>query len=52
MIDFDGKNLKCIIYGEIFDVFLVFSNDGKYLVFLFNRNNGGIRDINFFIVEW
>ena len=29
-----------------------FSNDGKYLAFSSNRNNGGTRDTNIFIAEW
>ncbi len=28
------------------------SNDGKYLIFSSNRNNGGNRDTNIFIAEW
>ena len=52
MIDTDGKNLKRITHGETFDAFPVFSNDGRYLVFSSNRNNGGTRDTNLFIAEW
>ena len=52
MIDLDGKNLKRITHGETFDAFPVFSNDGKWLAFSSNRNNGGGRDTNLFIAEW
>ena len=33
-------------------LFPVFSNDGKWLAFSSNRNNGGGRDTNLFIAEW
>jgi len=36
----------------MFDSFPVFSNNGKYLIFSSNRNNGGNRDTNVFIAEW
>ena len=52
MIDVDGKNLKRITHGKTFEAFSVFSNDGKYLAFSSNRNNGGTRDTNLFIAEW
>ena len=52
MIDIDGKNLKRITYGETFDSFPVFSNDGKKLLFSSNRNNGETRDTNIFLAEW
>jgi len=54
----DGSDLKQLTYlgnanyGETFDAFPVFSNDGKYLAFSSNRNNGGTRDTNLFIAEW
>ena len=32
-IDIDGKNLKQVTFGEMFDSFPVFSNNGKYLLF-------------------
>jgi Tol biopolymer transport system component len=51
-IDINGKNLERITHGETFDAFPVFSNDGKYLAFSSNRNNGGTRDTNLFIAEW
>ncbi len=51
-IDIDGKNLERVTHGETFDAFPVFSNDGKYLAFSSNRNNGGTRDTNLFIAEW
>ena len=51
-IDIDGRNLKQITYGEMFDSFPVFSNDGKHLLFSSNRNNGGTRDTNIFLAEW
>ena len=38
--------------GGTFDAFPVFSNDGKYLVFSSNRNNGGTRETNLFVAEW
>ena len=31
---------------------LVFSNDGKKIVFSSNRNNGGTRETNVFIADW
>jgi len=40
------------ILKQNFDAFPVFSNDGKYLAFSSNRNNGGGRDTNLFIAEW
>lgn len=52
MIDLDGKNLERVTHGETFDAFPVFSNDGKYLIFSSNRNNGGGHDTNLFIAEW
>jgi len=52
MIDLDGKNLKQVSFDKMFDSFPVFSNDGKYLIFSSNRNNGGNRDTNIFIAEW
>jgi len=52
LIDIDGKNLTRVTHGETFDAFPVFSNDGKYLAFSSNRNNGGGRDTNLFIAEW
>ena len=51
-IDIDGKNLERVTHGETFDAFPVFSNDGTYLAFSSNRNNGGTRDTNLFIAEW
>ena len=51
-IDIDGKNLKQVTFGEMFDSFPVFSNNGKYLLFSSNRNNGGTRDTNIFLAEW
>jgi Tol biopolymer transport system component len=51
-IDTDGKNLERVTHGKTFDAFPVFSNDGKYLAFSSNRNNGGTRDTNLFIAEW
>ncbi|MBC8294995.1 MAG: PD40 domain-containing protein, partial [Pelagibacterales bacterium] len=52
MIDIDGNNLKQVSFDKMFDSFPVFSNDGKYLIFSSNRNNGGNRDTNIFIAEW
>ena len=52
LIDIDGKNLERVTHGKTFDAFPVFSNDGKYLAFSSNRNNGGTRDTNLFIAEW
>jgi TolB protein len=51
-IGINGKNLERVTHGETFDAFPVFSNDGKYLAFSSNRNNGGTRDTNLFIAEW
>ena len=39
-------------FDKMFDSFPVFSNDGKYLIFSSNRNNGGNRDTNIFVAEW
>jgi len=44
--------LKQVTFGEMFDSFPVFSNNGKYLLFSSNRNNGGTRDTNIFLAEW
>ncbi|MCB0382409.1 MAG: PD40 domain-containing protein, partial [Psychroserpens sp.] len=52
LIDLDGKNLERVTHSETFDAFPVFSNDGKFLAFSSNRNNGGGRDTNLFIAEW
>ena len=52
MINLDGTGLTRITEDETFDAFPVFSNDGKYLVFSSNRNNGGGRDTNLFVAEW
>ncbi|NNC33339.1 MAG: hypothetical protein HKO09_00490 [Croceitalea sp.] len=52
LIDIDGKNLERVTHGETFDAFPVFSNNGKFLAFSSNRNNGGTRDTNLFIAEW
>jgi Tol biopolymer transport system component len=52
MINTDGTGLERITAGETFDAFPVFSNNGKYLAFSSNRNNGGGRDTNLFIAEW
>jgi hypothetical protein len=41
MINLDGTGLMRITNSEGFDGFLVFSPDGRYLVFGSNRNNGG-----------
>lgn len=48
----DGKNLERVTHGKTFDAFPVFSNNGKFLAFSSNRNNGGTRDTNLFIAEW
>jgi Tol biopolymer transport system component len=52
MINLDGSGLTKITNDGTFDAFPVFSNDGKYLVFSSNRNNGGTRDTNLFVAEW
>ena len=52
MINLDGTGLTRITHDGTFDAFPVFSNDGKYLVFSSNRNNGGTRDTNLFVAEW
>jgi len=52
LIDIDGKNLERVTHGKTFDAFPVFSNNGKFLAFSSNRNNGGTRDTNLFIAEW
>ena len=31
---------------------VLFSPDGKHLVFSSNRNNGGTRETNLFLAEW
>ena len=51
-LELKGKNLERVTHGETFDAFPVFSNDGKYLAFSSNRNNGGGRDTNLFIAQW
>jgi len=52
MINTDGSDMEQITTDGIFDAFPVFSNNGKYLVFSSNRNNGGTRDTNLFMAEW
>jgi len=41
-----------ITYDGVFDAFPMFSPDGSKLVFASNRNNGGTRATNLFIVDW
>jgi Tol biopolymer transport system component len=52
MINIDGTGLEKISSDNGFDAFLMFSPDGKFLVFSSNRNNGGTHDTNLFIAEW
>jgi len=52
MVNIDGTGLEQISQDNVFDAFPVFSNDGKYLVFSSNRNNGGTHNTNLFLVEW
>ena len=44
--------MKSIVQKKVLLSFYVFSNDGKWLAFSSNRNNGGGRDTNLFIAEW
>ena len=52
MINTDGTGLKQISFDTAFDSFPMFSPDGKKLIFASNRNNGGGRATNLFIVDW
>lgn len=52
LINLDGSGLERITADDTFSAFPVFSNNGKYLAFSSNRNNGGTRDTNLFIAEW
>ena len=52
MINTDGSNLEQISFDNTFDSFPMFSPDGAKLVFASNRNNGGSRATNLFIVDW
>lgn len=48
----NSKILEPVTLGKIFDVFWILPNNGKYLAFSSNRNNGGVRNTNLFIAEW
>jgi Tol biopolymer transport system component len=52
MINADGTGLEQVTYDGVFDAFPMFSSDGSKLVFASNRNNGGSRATNLFIVDW
>jgi Tol biopolymer transport system component len=52
MINTDGTGLEQVTYDGVFDAFPMFSPDGSKLVFASNRNNGGTRATNLFIVDW
>ena len=52
LINEDGSGLERITADDTFSAFPVFSNNGRYLAFSSNRNNGGTRDTNVFIAEW
>ena len=52
MINTDGTGLEQITFNSMFNAFPMFSPDGKKLIFSSNRNNGGTRDTNLFIVDW
>jgi Tol biopolymer transport system component len=52
MVNTDGSELKQITFDGVFDAFPMFSPDGSTLVFASNRNNGGTRATNLFIVDW
>lgn len=52
MINVDGTGMERITADDTFSAFPVFSNNGRYLAFSSNRNNGGTRDTNVFIAEW
>jgi Tol biopolymer transport system component len=52
MINTDGTGLQQISYDGVFDAFPMFSPDGSKLVYASNRNNGGTRATNLFIVDW
>ena len=51
-IDTLGNHLERVTFDKVFDAFPVFSNNGKYLVFSSNRNNGGTHETNLFVAEW
>ena len=48
----DGTGLMKISRDKGFDAFLMFSMDGRKIVFCSNRNNGGTRDTNVFVADW
>jgi Tol biopolymer transport system component len=52
MMNIDGSGLTKISRDNGFDAFPMFSPNGKKLIFSSNRNNGGTRDTNLFIVDW
>ena len=52
MINIDGTGLTKLSRDGGFDAFPMFSPNGKKLIFSSNRNNGGTRDTNLFIVDW
>tara|TARA_Y100000385_G_C12958431_1_gene578657 strand:+ start:721 stop:936 length:216 start_codon:yes stop_codon:yes gene_type:complete len=51
-IDTDETNMKRITFFDKFDGFLMFSPNGKHLVFTSNRNQLKKSDTNMFIAEW
>jgi Tol biopolymer transport system component len=52
MINLDGTGLRQVSFDSTFDSFPMFSPDGKKLSFSSNRDNGGTRDTNVFVVDW
>jgi Tol biopolymer transport system component len=52
MMNLDGTGLTKLSRDGGFDAFPMFSPNGKKLIFSSNRNNGGTRDTNLFIVDW
>jgi len=49
VINIDGTGLERVTYGSRFDSFLMFSRDGKKLVFASTRNAKESREFNIFI---
>ena len=52
MMNVDGSGLKQITYGDHFNSFPMFTEDGKKLVFVSNRNATERYEFNVFLADW